>query len=680
MAEIWSKNKAEELLKEKFGFSQFHDLQWDVIEKLLDGKRVLLIEKTGFGKSLCYQFPAAIMKGITIVFSPLIALMRDQVRAMEEKGIRVAAIHSGAEAEKNSATIQSAINNQLDLLYIAPERMENVEWITAAREMKIAMIVIDEAHCISLWGQSFRPNYRRIVNLVTLLPKSFPVLAVTATATPRVEADIISQIGTDLTPIRGNLLRPNIRLTIITVNNEDEKFYWLAEFFGKLPTPGIIYTGTQANTNIYSNWLQFLGFKSASYNGRLDSETRQSVEAAFISNKYDCVVSTNALGMGIDKPDIRFIIHTQVTQSPVHYYQEIGRAGRDGREAYAILLYNPSADHELPLNFINGSKPDISKYNRVISVVKKELLGLNDIIRKSNLKQTEVKVILADLIDQKIVTLFDGKARKYFYNDNAPKLDFTAFEVFREALMQDFDKMIEYTTHPGCRMKYLCTYLGDNRTSDCGICDNDRGSSKTYSPNQDVVNQLAQFRETFFPLLAVGTKKSKLVDGVAASYYGVSNVGAAIHRSKYENGGDFPDWLVDLCIKAFKKNFRLQKFHYILYIPPTKSGDLVKTFAEKLSAQLHIPILHILQKARVTVEQKIFQSAITKKENVHDAFTCTEPKLIRGKNILLFDDIFDSGWTIKEAGKLLNSLGAYTIVPLVIAKTVGGDLSTGGSE
>ncbi len=407
-------------------------------------------------------------RGVSIVFTPLIALIRDQVWSMQEKGIRASAINSNQEEIENAAIIESAQNNQLDILYIAPEHMENATWINAAREMKIAMVVIDEAHCISMWGQSFRPNYRRIVNLVKLLPRNFPVLATTATATPRVQADIIEQVGSDLIPVRGQLLRSNIRLFVVMVQSEDEKFFWLAEYLPKLAKTGIIYTGTQANTEIYSNWLQFLKFNSAAYSGRLDAESRKIVEADFIGNKYDCVVSTNALGMGIDKPDIRFIIHTQIPQSPIHYYQEIGRSGRDGKRAFAILLYNPNKDLELPRNFIDGSKPATIDYEKVIVATRKALLGRNEIIKATNLKQTQVNVILADLIDQGIIHEQQGKYKKYLYDPNAPLLDLSAFEILRDAQNHELEKMIEYTAIKTCRMQYLCNYLGDDRQTLCG--------------------------------------------------------------------------------------------------------------------------------------------------------------------------------------------------------------------
>ncbi|MEI6752402.1 MAG: RecQ family ATP-dependent DNA helicase [Paludibacter sp.] len=669
-----TRTEAEKQLYELFGFERFHDLQWQVIEQLLTGQRVLFIEKTGYGKSLCFQFPATQLEGVTIVFSPLIALMRDQVRSMKDKGIRAAAINSNQEADENEAIIEQARNNDLDILYIAPERMENAGWISAAREMKIAMVVIDEAHCISVWGQSFRPNYRRIVNLVRLLPKHFPVLATTATATPRVQADIIEQVGSDLIPVRGQLLRHNLRLFVVAVQSEDEKFYWLAKYMPKLKKTGIIYTGTQTNTDVFSNWLQYLGFNSAAYSGRLDVDTRMRVEADFIANQYDCVVSTNALGMGIDKPDIRFIIHTQLPQSPIHYYQEIGRAGRDGEIAYAILLYNPEHDQELPLNFIEGSKPSVMKYERLIAVTKKALLGRNEIIKATNMKQTEVSVILSDLMEQGIVNEQQGSSKKYFYNPDAPEPDFSKFELLRRSQHEELEKMINFTALKTCRMQYLCNYLGDESQGECGICDNDMHKVLPVYTSEEITLKLQEFRETYFPVLEVETQRSKIVNGVAASYYGVSNVGAALHFSKYGGGGDFPDWLLVLTLKAYRKHYGNAAFDLLLFVPPTESGDLVRHFAEKVAAVLKISFSDKLKKNTHTEAQKLLHSGISKRDNVHGKFSYESSDEIAGKKILLIDDIFDSGYTVKEIGMYLTGVGAEMIAPLVIARTVGGDL------
>ncbi|MBC8489521.1 MAG: DEAD/DEAH box helicase, partial [Bacteroidetes bacterium] len=219
--------EAEKELKKTFGFDKFYEEQWETINLLFQGKRVLLIEKTGFGKSLCYQYPATIFKGLTVIFSPLIALMRDQVRALNEKSIKAKYINSEQSREENANSIQEAIDGKLRILYIAPERQENQDWIEATRRMDLSMIVIDEAHTISVWGHDFRPSFRRIVSLVRLLPKNMPVLATTATATLRVQKDIDKQISENISTIRGNLMRKNFCLFVIEVNSEDEKLIWL---------------------------------------------------------------------------------------------------------------------------------------------------------------------------------------------------------------------------------------------------------------------------------------------------------------------------------------------------------------------------------------------------------------------------------------------------------------------
>ena len=359
--------KAEQLLQSQFKINNFYPRQWEVIEKILNGERVLLIEKTGFGKSLCFQFPATLFSGVTVIFSPLIALMRDQVKTLNNLGIEARCINSEQSEEENTAIINSAKLGKIKILYIAPERQENYEWIDATREMKLSMVVVDEAHCISVWGHDFRPAFKRIINLVKLLPKGLPVLATTATATKRVEEDIAKQIGGNISVLRGNLLRENFQLFVIRVSSEDEKLIWLGKNIEKIPGTGVLYTGTRVNTEIFSRWFEHLKISAVGYHGGLDADSRIAIENGLMKNEWKCVVSTNALGMGIDKPDIRFVVHTQIPQSPIHYYQEIGRAGRDGKPTYIILFYNP-ADKDLPLAFIERGKPSIVKYERVIKI------------------------------------------------------------------------------------------------------------------------------------------------------------------------------------------------------------------------------------------------------------------------------------------------------------------------
>lgn len=669
-----TRHKAEIVLQRTFKLSRFYDEQWTTIEKILKGERVLLIEKTGFGKSLCFQFPAILHSGTTVIFSPLIALMRDQVKKLNSLGISAKCVNSEQTGEENSQILTDAKAGKIKILYIAPERQENSEWIEATRQLNLSMVVVDEAHCISVWGHDFRPSFRRIINLINLLPKGLPVLATTATATKKVEADIAEQMGSNLTVIRGNLMRDNFRLFVIKVTSEDEKLLWLGKNLEKLPGSGILYTGTRVDTEIYSKWFEFLKISSMGYNAGLDPASRIAIEDGLMKNQWKCVISTNALGMGIDKPDIRFIIHTQIPQSPIHYYQEIGRAGRDNQPSFIILFYNPE-DRKLPEAFIEGGRPAISKYEKVITAVKSEMFGERDLIRKTNLKQPQFRVIKADLMEQKIIReVTFGKSKKFEYITGAPPLNTKAFEELRASKTRDLEKMIEYVETTHSRMKYLCDYLGDTSDHSFTNCDNTGLKKIHVSVNDEWSQRLQEFRENYFPVLEVETKGTNLINGVAASYYGVSNVGSALHRSKYENGGDFPDFLLRLILTAYRKKFGQEEFDLILYVPPTNSGDLVKNFAVKVSQVLGFPISHDLNKQRVTSEQKIFENSYLKADNVKDAFIHNNPDEVSGKTILLIDDIFDSGATIKEIGRYLSKLGALKIAPLIIARTVGGDL------
>lgn len=738
-----TRSEAEIKLKRIFGLDHFYDEQWRSIERILRGERILMIERTGFGKSLCYQFPATQFDGITVVFSPLIALMRDQVRSLCERGIPAAYINSEQSYEENQNSIQRALNGEIKILYIAPERQENEEWVEATRQLKLSMVVVDEAHTISTWGHDFRPSFRRIINLVQLLPQSLPVLATTATATKKVQYDIEQQIGGRLTTIRGNLIRPNFQLQVVKVQSEDEKMIWLAENLNAINGTGLIYTGTRIDTEVYANWLRFVGINATDYNAGFDADTRKSIEQGLMQNKWKCIVSTNALGMGIDKSDIRFVIHTQMPASPIHYYQEIGRAGRDGKPTRIILFYNEkkengndvATDSLLPLSFVEGSRPTTNKYQKVISLLQEEPLSEREVLKKANLKTNQLRVIKADLIDQGIIKeVLYGKIKKYEYQYNAPALNTDSFEALREAKLKDLHAMEEYIYTDMPRMKYLCSFLDSDETVEYSNCDNTNLERITVSVTPEWMTKLEDFRETYFPCLELSSwtirkggfrlcyiapgkvqvektvkndmgevierpiieysnninlleynqeereiieehlgKASRLVDGYAASYYGVSNVGAAIHRSKYENGGDFPDFLLKKTLSVFGKKFRGIHFDLVLYLPPTNSGDLVKNFATKFARVIGVPISHELIKVRITQEQKMFQNAYSKQENVCGAFDIDED-IVKDKYIVLLDDIYDSGATLKEVGKLLTQKGAKCIVPIVIAKTVGGTL------
>lgn len=648
-----------------------------------------MVEKTGFGKSLCYQFPAMLMQGITVVFSPLVALMQDQVRSLEERGISAECLNHMQSSQAQDSILNKAKEGKIKILYISPERQANNRWreaVMPGNGMRIAMVVIDEAHTISQWGHDFRPAFRRIGDLVRLLPKTTPVMAVTATATTRVQEDIAAQIstcgGSDITLIRGELCRENLRLYVVRVKSSEEKMAWLAEYIPKMDGCGIVYTGTRVEAEIDAAWLKSRGIKAECYHAGLDSEVRTHIQKGMMTNRYKCIVSTNALGMGIDKQDIRFIVHTQMPQSPINYYQEIGRAGRDGAEAQVVLLFNDThvitdkygvvyADQELPNAFIDGGRPSEKTYQRVIDLVRCQRLTERGIVKELNLKQAPARTILSDLEDQCVIRYVqDGKKRVIEYAGGT--LDVECFERLRNQKREDLKMMTDYVFSKEARMQFLCKFLEDCHTVEAKGCDNTTEKPMPLTPNPVLLSEVFRFTEQFHPMLTVETKSSNLRNGAAASYYGASNVGKLIHKSKYENGGDFSGKLADLTEDAFRKSLPPMRFDKIIYVPPTTHGDLVRNFATEMGRRLGIKVCHGLFKKRVIKEQKVFQNRWLKQENVDGAFDIEE-SLVSGQNILQIDDVFDSGNTIKEIGKMLTHKGAENIVPLVIARTVGGD-------
>ncbi len=467
-----NRREAEAKLKETFGFNHFHDEQWKTISHVLKGEKVLLIERTGFGKSLCYQFPATVLPGVTIIFSPLIALMRDQVKKLNLLGIPAACLNSEQSVQENTVIIQEAISGKLKILYIAPERLENLQWTKAVSRMKLSMVVIDEAHCISVWGHDFRPAFRRIVELVRVLSEGVPVLATTATATPVVERDIARQMSGEVRVIRGKLMRGNLQLHVQHMGTQDDKLIWLAQHLNRFEGSGIIYAGTRKEVVKISGWLKQNQISNVGYHAGLASNERKRIEQGMMENRWKCVVSTNALGMGIDKPDIRFIVHTQMPQSPIHYYQEIGRAGRDGDTGKVVLLYHPD-DIKLPKLFINFSKPAAATYQKFIRVLNEEEMSetkLTDVLR---VPDAVIRSVKADLLEQGIIRerLRAGK-KVLSVIPSGPAPDLDMIEKLRTVRFAELDQMVAYAVTRESRMKFLCRYLGDLEEFDLKNCDN----------------------------------------------------------------------------------------------------------------------------------------------------------------------------------------------------------------
>jgi ATP-dependent DNA helicase RecQ len=650
-------------LQTRFGFAAFREGQEAAIRAALEGKRVLLIQPTGWGKSLVYQMIAA-MRGLTLVFSPLRALMRDQVRqATERFNLRADTVNSDMDDETQRAVLERAAQGELDLLYIAPERLQNLLWQEFQTRLPIRAVVIDEAHCISIWGHDFRPEYRRIVNLVRLLPREVPVVAVTATATRRVEQDVREQIGEPFHVLRGDLMRPNLRLRVIRTASEAEKLAWLAHLLNHLPGSGLIYTATRHSSELVAAFLQAQGYPVRYYHAGLSDE-RVELEAQLQHNALKALACTNALGMGLDKPDLRFVIHYETPASPIHYYQEIGRAGRDGVESHCILLADPDAI-DTQRSMIRNSRPDRQAYLRIYALLQTEPMRERDLLLATGLPQHTTRAILYDLQDQGLIT---RDTQRYYRAISRHAPSFEQYDALLQAKLAELQAIVDYWETPDCRMRYLCRFLGDEAATACGQCDTCTG--ETLAPPPPALRSAAE-AFAFHPPLNLDTKHQKelvYAAGVALSFYGNTPVGEAIHACKYGAARQpFPDWLVERCASLMQQRFAGDGLEGIVPIPSTVSGSLVDDFAGRLAARLGVPLVPALRKVRPTQPQKDFTNAAQKAENIKGAFECVAP--VQGKALLVVDDVYDSGATLKEAGRILKQSGAGRLYAFCIART-----------
>jgi ATP-dependent DNA helicase RecQ len=651
------------ILQTRFGFSEFREGQEAAIRAALEGKRVLLIQPTGWGKSLVYQMIAA-MRGLTLVFSPLRALMRDQVRqATERFGLRADTVNSDMDEESQRTVLERATRGALDLLYIAPERLQNTLWQEFQTRLPIRAVVIDEAHCISVWGHDFRPEYRRIVSLVRLLPPEVPVVAVTATATRRVEQDVREQIGEPFHVLRGSLMRPNLRLRVVRTASEAEKLAWLAHLLNHLPGSGLIYTATRHSSELVAAFLQAQGYPVRYYHAGLSDE-RVELEAQLQHNALKALACTNALGMGLDKPDLRFVIHYEMPASPIHYYQEIGRAGRDGVESYCILLAHPD-DIETQRSMICSSRPDRQAHLRIYSLLQTQPMRERELLLATGLPQHATRAILYDLQDQGLIT---RDAQRYYraLSRQAPNLDH--YDALLQAKLDELQAIVDYWTGTDCRMRYLCQFLGDTQATACGQCDTCTGVQ--LEPPPPALRQ-AVGRFHFHPPLNIDAQYQKepiYAAGIALSFYGGTPAGEAIHACKYgASPQPFPDWLVGQSASLIQQRFAGEPLDGITPIPSTVSGSLVEDFAKRLAARLSIPFVPALRKVRQTQPQKEFSNSVQKAENIKGAFECAAP--VQGKTLLIVDDVYDSGATLKEAGRILKQAGAGRLYAFCITRT-----------
>ncbi|HEV2799033.1 MAG TPA: ATP-dependent DNA helicase RecQ [Pyrinomonadaceae bacterium] len=475
--------KMNRTMREFFGIRRLREGQEEVIRSIIGGRDTLAIMPTGAGKSLCYQLPALHLPGTTLIVSPLISLMKDQVDKLEEAGIDAAQVNSaltGREARENVARIEK---RESDFVFTTPERLTTPDFLASLKDHKINFVVIDESHCISEWGHDFRPSYLALGAAIKALG-SPPVLALTATATPEVVADIQKQLGLrQMHVVNTGIYRPNLRYEVFRVTNDGEKRRHLAELLRESEGIGIVYCATVKTVEELMDFFQGTDIHIRPYHGKLAASERKENQELFMSGALKAVIATNAFGMGIDKPDIRFVVHYQMPGSIEAYYQESGRAGRDGEEARCILFYQLD-DRRTQLFFMGGRRPKsehvVSVYEALKNLKADEFPAQLAQLQEwaTDVAKTKVRVILALLKEMEVVREARYARFKLVRADlgqNELEELLRQFDRRGERDREKLERMMLYGQSADCRWKLLHEYFDEPFDDEaCGICDNCR--------------------------------------------------------------------------------------------------------------------------------------------------------------------------------------------------------------
>lgn len=681
---------AQSLLEEALGSeAEFRPDQLEAIEALVAQRaRVLVVQRTGWGKSIVYFIATRLLRdegrGPTILISPLLALMRDQIAMAERLGVRARSIDSTNEAEWDEIEAELA-GDEIDLLLISPERLANQrfrEKTLSLIEKGIGLFVVDEAHCISDWGHDFRPDYQRIRSLTQLLPAGVPLLATTATANDRVVEDIEGQLGPELKVLRGSLARDSLHLQVIDLEDQAERLAWLAEYLDSAEGSGIVYSLTVRDAVRVSAWLKEQGVDAPAYFGGMPTEEKLRLEEALRNNEVKALVATVALGMGFDKPDLAFVVHFQRPGSAVTYYQQIGRAGRAIERADVILL-NGQEDDAIADYFISGAFPPEALMRDVVRVLEdREGASVRKLETILNARKGAIEQTLKILEVEGAVAKEKGS---WFRTPRTWAADRARIEAVTATRVGELEQMQTYAVTDECLMRFLTSVLDDPADEECRRCANCTEPFLATEPKPELVQEAVLFlRRAYRPIEprrqwppGLGELRGRipedhqLKEGRALAVYGDAGWGTLVKEGK-SGEGRFSDELVEAVAKMIETDFTPDPAPtWVTAVPSRRNPDLVPDFARQLAERLGLPYRPALEKVRDTPPQKTMENSVQQARNVIDAFAANSAEIMDGP-VLLVDDMVDSRWSITVCGVLLREAGSGAVYPIALGETTSG--------
>ncbi len=676
--------------------------QWEAIDTVVNRRgRVLLVQRTGWGKSMVYFLSTRVLRnegaGPTLIVSPLLSLMRNQIEAARNLGLVAETINTDNQHDWDEI-VGRVRQGQVDLLVVSPERLANEEFLNNCLipvAANIALLVVDEAHCISDWGHDFRPDYQRIQRIIRQMPGNVAVLATTATANDRVIEDVTGQLGPTTELQRGPLARVSLSLQTTPMPNRAARLAWLAEALPELPGSGIVYTLTVRDAERVAAWLQSNDIDARAYHGQIENADddeqvagREALEGMLLRNEVKALVATNALGMGFDKPDLSFVIHFQAPQSIVHYYQQVGRAGRGIDNAVGVLL-GGEEDDEINSYFINSAIPPVRQVRAVLSALEDADDGLSvvNLMHSVNLRKSQIEKVL------KILSVADASpviknGSRWYRTANPYEVNREQIQRLMRQRMDEAAAVQDYLETDACQMEFLAQALDDREAEPCGRCENCLGRPVIdIQPNRRAILEAARFikrsevalnprkkwEANAFPIYGWGGNirpALQMEEGRALAIWRDAGWSPLIEEGK-ENG-TFSDELVNACVAMISDRWAPNPFPtWVTCVPSLRSAELVPDFSRRVAAALGIPFVEAVEKVAETERQRNMMNGWQQAHNLDGAFLVDNDVVLAGP-VLLIDDIADSRWSLTVIGALLRNSGSGPVLPLVLALASGG--------